>query len=109
MIENDEERLHLFHENECAICYETLCDRDILKPCRHRIHKHCFLQTNSNRCPICRQIVRKPRREYYHYLPDNSPMTHTQFVAVFVSICMFYIFIVLMHAWLKFVDQFQYE
>lgn len=46
---------------ECAICYEPVCnDVDVLKPCGHYIHKHCFLMTESNLCPICRRVVENP-------------------------------------------------
>jgi Ring finger domain len=109
MTMSSEERLSLFQDNECAICYESLCDRDILQPCRHRIHKHCFLQTHSNRCPICRQIVKKPRHEYYYYSTDHYLISSTQLAVIFAGICLFYIFIVVMMEWRDIASRLHFE
>jgi hypothetical protein len=90
-------------DNECVICYETMCTRDVLYPCRHHIHTECFLKTRTNLCPLCRQVVENPEPNYqpnynYDYIPANAlvnfPMK--QFVYIFIGICIMYSLVIIM-------------
>lgn len=97
----DEEITIPLIDNECVICYETMCTRDVLYPCKHHIHTECFLKTRTNLCPLCRQVVEKPKPNYqpnFNYIPTNT-LVHfptRQFVYIFMSVCVFYSFFIIM-------------
>ena len=89
--------------NECAICYESVHSHDILEPCKHYIHKKCFLLTQSNTCPLCRQIVYNPTPNiylnytYFTLEPNEPPLTCIQIWEIIIYICVFYIVIISMY------------
>lgn len=47
--------------DECVICYEELHD-EYITPCKHPVHHYCFLKTDKDTCPMCRQNITFPRQ-----------------------------------------------
>lgn len=104
----DEEITTPLMDNECVICYETMCTRDVLYPCRHHIHTECFLKTRTNLCPLCRQVVEIPKPNYqpnFNYIHPNI-LVHfptKQFIYIFIGVSIFYtVFIIMSFAPIKF-------
>lgn len=101
MKEEDDEVSVLLEYDECAICYENIYNsEDILEPCRHLIHKTCFLKTKSNLCPICRQNVVKPVpnitfSEQFRRMRDEEPITINEVAGITFCICIFYTLLVI--------------
>jgi len=80
-------------DNECAICYETMCTRDVLYPCKHHIHTTCFLKTKSRLCPLCRQVVKNPKPNCRRVREGEGVSVHfdtKQFICILGSVCGFY-------------------
>ena len=56
-------------DNNCSICllkYEDEDDIIVLK-CTHIFHKECvneWLKNNSNKCPVCREVVSEGTPDY---------------------------------------------
>lgn len=97
-VEN-EEHISLLEE-ECAICYETMCNHDVLEPCGHHIHKTCFLMTRSDLCPMCRQVVKNPKPNvrsnnvmYLMYQHEQIPLGH--FIGILVFMCYTYLILII--------------
>ena len=90
-----DEESNLLNDEECAICYETMCHHDVLKPCGHHIHTACFLMTHSNRCPICRQIVRKPKPNVEYLLYKHLDIPPAQLAGVFSLVCITYLLLII--------------
>lgn len=82
-------------EEECAICYETMCEGDLLEPCGHHIHKTCFLKTRSNLCPICRQIVNKPKPNVKYLLYQREEIPPVQLAGICACICFTYLMLII--------------
>jgi hypothetical protein len=82
-------------DEECAICYETMCEYDLLEPCGHRIHTRCFLMTRSNQCPICRQVVRKPKPNVKYLLYQRENIPPVQLACIFAFICFTYLVLII--------------
>jgi Ring finger domain len=98
-----EEKIDLISDDECIVCYETLCDQDILEPCRHHVHRHCFLKTESNLCPVCRQVVKKPKpKTYSHKMPPCNqivPFMCVQVVLIVAASSLVYTAVLLVRLW----------
>ena len=82
-------------QDECAICYETMCNHDILEPCGHHIHKSCFLMTRSNLCPICRQVVKKPKPNVEYLMYKRPEIPPAQLAGIFSLICFTYLVLII--------------
>lgn len=76
---------------ECAICYEIVCESDVLEPCGHRIHIDCFWKSKSNLCPICRQVVKIPKPNTEMKMKPKIKMPVIYITSVFVGLCVLYL------------------
>ena len=58
--------LHINSESECAICLETLSDKNIaVTPCGHKFCFTCIAEnlTISKACPLCRATIGKEQQK----------------------------------------------
>ncbi len=83
--------------DECVICYEPVCEHDVLEPCRHRMHRHCFLKTENDLCPVCRQRVKIPPKPISR--TERNFITTIQFVAIVITLCCFYATLAIIKSW----------
>ena len=90
-----DEQLQLLSDEECAICYDAITKHDVLEPCGHKIHASCFLLSQSELCPICRQIVENPLyipREMFYNQPPPLYITWATVLIVIFYLVLFVIY-----------------
>ena len=86
--------------DECVICYEDVCEHDVLEPCRHRMHRQCFLRTTNNLCPVCRQMVKVPKMPKKPVSTiERNLITTIQMVAIIIMLCCFYVTLTIIKNW----------
>jgi hypothetical protein len=88
---NEESQLTHDGDIECAICYEIVCETDVLEPCGHRIHVDCFWKSKSYLCPICRQVVKKPKPNTEERVKHRMKMPAIYIASVCIGLCMLYL------------------
>jgi hypothetical protein len=44
--------------DDCCICYERLCVKDLPLSCGHVVHMDCQISSGQDRCPLCRATLR---------------------------------------------------
>jgi predicted Zn-ribbon and HTH transcriptional regulator len=53
------------HDENCAVCQDTVASGTRLRQCGHVFHRACIMNwfEMSSRCPVCRHDVREPRAD----------------------------------------------
>lgn len=73
-------------DDECIICYEELHD-EYITPCKHPVHHYCFLKTNKNTCPMCRQTITYPLQPVNcDYVGDLYTISMLLIIVIFMTL-----------------------